>query len=90
MIYIFATSRAEDPEQHINVFETVKPFMATFGIKAIAAYRSLEDEKEQHIILEAPSAEVFTEFLMAPESQEKMREGTLLETPDIQYMLKIW
>lgn len=90
MIYVFATSRAEDPNQHIQVFETVKPFMEEFGIKAIAAYRSLEDEKEQHILFEAPDAEVFTEFLMAPLSAEKMRESTLIARPDIQYMLKIW
>lgn len=90
MIYVFATSRAEDPNQHIQVFETIKPFMEEFGIKALSAYRSLEDEKEQHILFEAPNAEVFTEFLMAPLSAEKMRESTLIARPDIQYMLKIW
>ena len=90
MVYVFATSRAEQPDKHMEVFETVKPFMEQFGIKALAAYRSLEDEKEQHVIFEAPSAEVFTEFLMHPESSQKMKEASLLETPDIQYMLKIW
>ena len=90
MIYVFATSRAENPEQHMRVFEKIKPFMEGLGIKALAAYRSLEDEKEQHVLFEAPDAEVFTEFTMAPISAEKMKEATLMEMPDIQFMLKIW
>jgi uncharacterized protein with GYD domain len=90
MLHVFATSRAENPDQHMAIFETVKPFMESMGIKAIAAFASLEDPTEQHVLFEAPNAEVFTAFLMSPESAEKMQEATLLETPDIQYMKKIW
>jgi hypothetical protein len=90
MLYVLATSRAEEPNKHMEVFATVKPFMEELGIKALAAYRSLEDEKEQHILFEAPDAEVFTQFLIAPISTQKMAESTLLGMPDIQYMLKIW
>jgi hypothetical protein len=90
MIYVFATARAENPNKHMEAFATMQPTMDEMGIKALAAYRSLEDEKEQHILFEAPNAEVFTAFMMSPISAEKMKEGPLLERPDIQYMLKIW
>ena len=90
MVYVFTTARPKDPVLHLKVLETVKPVLTEMGIKIIAAYKSLEDENEQHVIFESPSAEVFTEFVMSPQTAEKMKEATLMEMPDIQYMLKIW
>lgn len=90
MIYVFATSRAKDPNMHMSVLSSIKPFMESMGIKALTAFASLEDPTEQHVLFEAPNAEVFTSFLIAPESAEKMQQATLLAVPDIQYMKKLW
>lgn len=90
MIYIFATSRAKDPEMHMSILATIKPFIESLEIKAIMAFASLEDPTEQHVLFEAPNAEVFTSFLIAPESAEKIHQATLLAVPAIQYMKKLW
>jgi hypothetical protein len=51
MIYVFATAKMENPTKHIEALASIEALKTQLNIKVISVFRSLEDEKEQHVYL---------------------------------------